>query len=60
MNRKMPAVHTRIHTTNNICKNYFQKDFLYTFNIKYYKTTTGNDDVPGKWPQTNDTMGQYI
>jgi hypothetical protein len=42
--RNRPAIHRKIHTTKNICKYYFQKRF---FIHKYYRTTTGNDDVPG-------------
>jgi hypothetical protein len=30
--RKRPAIHTKIHTTKNICKYYCKKDFLYMFN----------------------------
>jgi hypothetical protein len=32
MKRKRPAIHTKIHTTKNICKNYFENNFSYMFN----------------------------
>jgi len=41
--RKRPAIHTKIPTTKNICKYYFQERFF----IQILQDTTGNDDVPG-------------
>jgi len=40
---KRPAIHTKIHTTKNICKYYFHGRFF----IQILQDTTLNDDVPG-------------